>query len=453
MDWASYLPPAWVVWIAGGALALAVVSVPLAMLWGAWKTRGKTAKPVPVEDKLTWFIAAIATSVSASGMWKFAGDVLKLDGFWRALFFAFIEGAIVISALRARRSMRENYTAGLDGIAVWALAALTAVLASIDARSLGEVVFRLSAPLVAAWLWERGMRLERRKLRGMSGIHWRITPERLLVRLGLAEARDRSTTEVDAHRRLTRVALAAKKVHQLRAIDASPRKVRKASAALDRRLDEAVAHTGLARDDRMKWALLDQVGTLGGAESLCDLLSTAAGPWAQTDHPLVTGAAKHHEAVQLAEAMREWTDAINRQRDPETSSAIKSMAAYIAQLEGRPAPQFETEDETRPPVDDQVEGEVSQAAIDELINNYRETANRAPDETGNETADETRATEAMWAHWQQVVEVERRIPTGTELANAGGCTPQYGARMRTKWLEAMDGRTRRALLPGKRNGS
>ncbi|MFI7642036.1 hypothetical protein [Nonomuraea sp. NPDC049400] len=346
----DYLPPTWVWWLVGGACSLvatwittraAVAGVRYAFKALHGRTNGESdtnRRPTELEDVLTWAIAAIATGVSASGMWKFAGDVLGLDGFFRVLFFAFIEGAIVISALRARRSMRENYTAGVDGIAVWALAALTAVLASLDAAHPGEVVFRLAAPMVAAWLWERGMRLERRKLRGLSGIHWRLTPERLLVRIGLAEATDRTASEVDAHRRLTRVALAAKQVHMLRAVNASERKIRKAAAKLDKRLDQAVEHTGLARDHRMKWALLDQVGTLGGAESLCNLLETAQGPWALTDHPLVTGAAKHHEAVQLAEAMREWSDTLKQQRDPEVSAAVTSMAAYIAQMEGRPVP-------------------------------------------------------------------------------------------------------------------
>ncbi|MER7361977.1 hypothetical protein [Nonomuraea wenchangensis] len=348
------MPPAWVVWTIAGVASVVVTWFTVrAALDGiryaarslqAWRrTRAATdRRPAELEDILTWVMAGIATSVSASGMWKFAGDVLQLDGFWRVLFFAFIEGAIVISALRARRSMRESYTAGLDGIAVWALAALTAVLASIDAKSAGEMVFRLAAPMVAAWLWERGMRLERRKLRGLSGINWRLTPERILVRLGLAEATDRTASEVDAHRRITRVALAAKKVHLLRSANASARKLRRAAAELDKRLDQAVEHTGLARDDRMKWALLDQVGTLGGAEQLCNLLETAQGPWAQTDHPLVTGAAKHHEAVQLAEAMNGWSDALRQQRDPEVAAAVTSMAAYIARLEGRPAPEFPT---------------------------------------------------------------------------------------------------------------
>ena len=433
-------------------LALAFLALRIAWQGLAWLF-GRYVAGRPVEDVLTIVAASIATGVSAQGMWRFSGDVLHLPIALRVLLFAFIEVAIVTSAVRARRNMRNNFSAGIDGIAVWALTCLTAVLSSMDARSLPEAVFRLASPLVAAWLWERGMAIERHRIRGTGRINWRLTPERILVSLGLAEANDRTTGEVDAHRRLTRVALAAKRVHLLRAADASPRKLRRAAAKLDKRLDQAVAHTGLAKDDRMKWALLDQVGTLGGAESLCNLLETATGPWAQTDHPLVTGAAKHHEAVQLAEAMREWTDAINKQRDPETSSAIKSMAAYIAHLEGIPAPRFETANETGRRVDDQVDVEVSQADIDELINSYRENPDRGPDETRDETPDETRATDAMWTYWQRIVQEERRLPTGTELATVGKCTPQYGARKAQEWADAMDGRTRRALKPAKRNGS
>src|SRR5690606_10980257 len=150
------------------------------------------------EDALTMGAAAIATGVSAQGMWNFfTGEFPELAWPLRLLLFAFIEIAVVTSAVRARRSMRENYSAGLDGVAVWALAALTAVLASLEAATFPEWLFRLSAPLVAAWLWERGMAIERRRITGHSRIHWRITPERILVRLGLAEAAERTADEVD----------------------------------------------------------------------------------------------------------------------------------------------------------------------------------------------------------------------------------------------------------------
>ncbi|GAA3311230.1 MULTISPECIES: hypothetical protein [Nonomuraea] len=237
--------------------------------------------PRPIEDILTIVAASIATGVSAQGMWRFSGDVLGLDGPLRLLLFAFIEVAIVTSAVRARRNMRENFSAGIDGIAVWALTCLTAVLSSMDARSLAEAIFRLAAPLVAAWLWERGMAIERHRIRGTGRINWRFTPERVLVRMGLAEVSDRTASEVDAHRRLTRVALAAKKARSLREQGASERKLRVAMARLDRAMDQAVEHTGLAVDPARQEALLQQIGALYNTAKLID--ADPRVPWESED--------------------------------------------------------------------------------------------------------------------------------------------------------------------------
>ncbi|MFF4621383.1 hypothetical protein [Nonomuraea jabiensis] len=233
--------------------------------------------PRPIEDVLTIVAASIATGVSAQGMWRFSGDVLGLDGPLRLLLFAFIEVAIITSAVRARRNMRENFSAGIDGIAVWALTCLTAVLSSMDARSLPEAVFRLAAPLVAAWLWERGMAIERHRIRGTGRINWRLTPERLLVRVGLAEVSDRTASEVDAHRRLTRVALAAKRAKALRENGASERKMRVALAKLDKAMDQAVEHTGLAVNQARQEALLAQIAALYNTTALIDAAPRV--PW------------------------------------------------------------------------------------------------------------------------------------------------------------------------------
>ncbi|GHE48841.1 hypothetical protein GCM10017673_58090 [Streptosporangium violaceochromogenes] len=243
--------------------------------------------PRPAEDILTIVAASIATGVSAQGMWRFSGDVLGFDGPLRLLLFAFIEVAVITSAVRARRNMRENYSAGIDGIAVWTLTGLSAVLSSMDARSLAEAVFRLAAPLVAAWLWERGMAIERHRITGRHRINWRLTPERMLVRVGLAEVSDRTASEVDAHRRLTRVALAAKRARALRESGASERKMRVALTKLDRAMDRAVEHTGLAVDANRQEALLSQIGALYNTSALIDLSPPV--PWApEPEEPHVT---------------------------------------------------------------------------------------------------------------------------------------------------------------------
>lgn len=264
------------------ALALAILALRVAIRAGT-RFYLKVIAPRPIEDILTVVAASIATGVSAQGMWRFSGDVLGLDGPLRLLLFAFIEVAIVTSAVRARRNMRENFSAGIDGIAVWALTCLTAVLSSMDARSLAEAVFRLAAPLVAAWLWERGMAIERHRIRGTGRINWRFTPERVLVRMGLAEVSDRTASEVDAHRRLTRVALAAKKARSLREQGVSERKLRVAMARLDRAMDQAVEHTGLAVDPSRQEALLQQIAALYNTAKLID--ADPRVPWAaETDH-------------------------------------------------------------------------------------------------------------------------------------------------------------------------
>ncbi|MFD9950896.1 hypothetical protein ACFWYW_58570, partial [Nonomuraea sp. NPDC059023] len=161
--------------------------------------------------------------------------------------------------------------AGIDGIAVWALTCLTAVLSSMDARSLPEAIFRLAAPLVAAWLWERGMAIERHRIRGTGRINWRLTPERILVRLGLAEARDRSAADVDAQRWVTRIGLAAKRAKQLRDTSASDRKQRTALARLDRVFERAAQHIGLGRDPEVQERVRAEVAALFSVSGLLDV--------------------------------------------------------------------------------------------------------------------------------------------------------------------------------------
>lgn len=281
--------PTFVWWIAGAIVTAIVTLTVLRAASRALRHAWRTAQRRPtLEDALTIAVASIATGVSATGMWRFAGDKLGMDGPIRVLLFAFIELAVMVSAVRARRSMRENFSAGIDGVAVWALACLTAVLSTMDARNVAEAIFRLSAPLVAAWLWERGMSIERRRLTGKKRINWRITPERILVRLGLAESSDRTASDVDAHRRLTRVAKAAKRARMLEQSGARKGKLTRALARLDRAVERAVEHAALASDEARMRQMLDQIGAVFSAGDLRTLPAVA--PWAALDHPLTTSA-------------------------------------------------------------------------------------------------------------------------------------------------------------------
>lgn len=245
-----------------------------------WAARRTEARSTDYADRLTLLAAAIATVVAGQGMWQFLARVIgEIPWGLRLAMFAFLEIAVITSAVRARRNMRASYSAGIDGLAVWALTSVSAVLSALEASTAPEVLFRLAAPLVAAWLWDRGMALERRRLRGRS-IHWRLTPERILVRLGLAEASDRTAGDVDAHRKLTRVALAAKRARAL----PEGRKRRRALARLDRRLEQAVEHAALASDPVRQAAMLDQIGALYASAKLLTLPAIA--PWEALDHPL-----------------------------------------------------------------------------------------------------------------------------------------------------------------------
>lgn len=161
-----------------------------------------------VANVLTIIAAALATMVSASGMWKFFTDILGQSPL-RYAFFWFIEVALFSSALLARARLLLNPKAGtgVDGAAVWVFAALTASLSALDADSFREVALRLAAPLVAAYMWERALAAERSARLGstVKHIHWTLTLERVFVWLHLAEARGRNVTEVDRARRRARL--------------------------------------------------------------------------------------------------------------------------------------------------------------------------------------------------------------------------------------------------------
>lgn len=477
MDWTQYLPPAWAVWTFGTLVTLAVASVPAAIFYGARKARARDVsktKASPIEDWLTRSVATIATGVSAEGMWRFTRDVLLLEGPLQIALFAFIELSMVTEAVRARRNMREHGSAGLDGIAVWALACLTAVLSSMDARQPAEAVFRLASPLVAAWMWERGMRLERRRLRGTTRVHWRITPERVLVWLRLADARDRTASEVDAVRRLKKVALAAKNVHQLHeAGGGDPKSVGKAVAKRDAMLNRAVLHTDLATNPRTQAMLLDLTTTLGGGEDLTDLLAAAQAPWRQLDHPAITGQKRLSEAARLAVETQKLSESVLQGRDPDSAATIKMLASMLMG-QRIPPPGSATSGQVSPTVADLVAGRVSLRAVPSPLNG---TANATPDDTsaatGDPVADEVAdldaeevlrqlreepdddsddtatatasATETMWRYWQSAI-AKNEVPTGADLAREGGCVESYGRRKRNEWLAQLDGHTRRRLL-------
>jgi hypothetical protein len=239
------------------------------------------------EDLLTIVAAALAQAVVMNGMWGFAGHVLHFTGAERGSLFAFLEIAVVACAFRARRNMREFRAAGVEGTAVWVLSALSGTFAALAATSLAAALFRLCAPLVAAWLWHRAMALEHRRSTGRS-VHWRMSTERILVWLRLADPVARDTTEVAAHARLAQLARSAKKLRVLRQGGARAWRQGWALRRLESALGAAVEHAGLATDPERQDLLRDLIGSLTAAGSLAEL--TVPPPWDRTAAPARTTA-------------------------------------------------------------------------------------------------------------------------------------------------------------------
>lgn len=284
LDMGSGTAPLWVLY---GALAAAGGLLLVAFWAGAHAAGGRSAArtrmgPGGRGDVLT---AVIASVVAADGMWAtFAGLGMPIP--LRVATFAFIELAVVQSARRAHRSMRESYSAGVDGIAMWALTCVSAILSAAH-EALGPhpnaavVLVRLVAPLVAAWGWERNMALERRRRRGLgSGVTWRFTAARIAVKLGLAEVGERGVDEVDAHRRLARVARAVDRARTLQQADARTGRRVRALARAKRAWAEADEYAKLSSRPEMRQALLEMVS---GLYNVAAFVEMRVAPWWDAD--------------------------------------------------------------------------------------------------------------------------------------------------------------------------
>lgn len=234
----------------------------------------------PAEDIATVVGAIVATGTSATGMWTFfATYVPTMPPSGRVFFFTFLEIFTIAEGLRARRNMRDFKAAGVDLVAMWAGAGVSAFLSCLAATTIAEALFRLVPPLAAAWLWERTLVTERRRSRerGPRQIQWRISPERILVRLNLAEPTGRTLGDVAAQRRITQVALAAERAASLDAGGASAGRRGRADRRLRARVVGAVEHAGLATDDERQRQLLSQLAAMRGYRSLATV--ALASPW------------------------------------------------------------------------------------------------------------------------------------------------------------------------------
>lgn len=269
----------------GRVLLLSAVPAALGVVVaGVWfvrslRARRQSGSGLRGDDLLTVLAAAAATGVAGTGMWRFAGSVLHLSGPLRGLLFGFLELAVITCAVRARREVAVSGHAGVDGAAVWLLTALSGLLSALDARSFPEAVARLSAPLVAAFLWERGLAPHRHRVDGQT--RWNLTLDRALVFFGLAEATGRSPGDAEAHRRLYRLARAVVELRAARVALPGRRaaaRVRRAERRLNRAMRAAVRHARLGFDPARVEELLAHLAVLSHATALVDL--ELPSPWA-----------------------------------------------------------------------------------------------------------------------------------------------------------------------------
>jgi hypothetical protein len=193
-------------WLLAAAGAGALIPTAALALFLRRVLRGKKAA-----DTLTVVAAGMASSVAATGMWHFFTRTMHLPVFIQAGLFAFMEVAVLTSALRARANVARDGNAGADGLAVWVLTCVSGFMSATEASSPQEALVRLGAPLVAAWLWERSMTPERRAQRTAKGLEdgvfakiKKTVQQRFLATLGITAA-DQTALEIRQDRALADV--------------------------------------------------------------------------------------------------------------------------------------------------------------------------------------------------------------------------------------------------------
>lgn len=428
-----------------GLALLALVGM---MLLTANRMRKMTAHRATllVANLLTIVAAGLATAVSASGMWKFFTDILG-DSPLRYAFFWFIEVALFASALLARaRLLRDpaNASTGVDGIAVWVFAALTASLSATDADSFREVCLRLAAPLVAAWMWERALAAERNARTGTATrrIHLTLTLERVLVWLHLAEAQGRDVTEVDRVRRRARLGRARLHLYLLQnKKKTSAWRLRRAHTKVIRRAMQAAEHIGLAdvpEATSEREAIQMYMATIYG---MIDATTPEAvahlNAWASPH------AAPAHEATRLIDHSPEAAPELTELAQRVNGHAIPATNASDTDLGGEGTPEIVVAAIAA----DRPGAGASGSTPD------KEPAGHQPDdemiddaEDEDDTQDDLSAVAAMRRFWDTETS-QGRIPTGAELSRAAGVPPAtgLGRRKRRAWEAELPDHLRQPL--------
>jgi len=206
--------------------------------------------------------AVVPTALAAQGMVMVGRDALGLPlGFALALA-AFLELALISSALLARACAMAGRPAGADAVAVWVFSAVSGLFSAAheligppgpatgqrgwqhDSLSLLAAGVRIAAPLVAAWLWERVLVSARR------------------------QAAARSAAQIRADRRLLAFARAAQTLRRLlNSQTASEPQIRRTRRRFDRRHVALLRHVP-ATDPTLRTTIQQWLTELFSADTL-----------------------------------------------------------------------------------------------------------------------------------------------------------------------------------------
>ncbi|CAM5256513.1 hypothetical protein SALBM311S_03555 [Streptomyces alboniger] len=258
----------------------------LALVLGGWSIRrNRTRASGPRAGNPAVWVAALAalncTAYSADTSWRFAADYLDMAGaLERAMMFSAAELALFATALMARQNLKTQGAPGLPGGLVWVITGVQVIPAYAESGTVGGTVRAFVGPVMAAVLWHLAMGIELRlhkpdaASQGLLATLGREVRERLLSRLGVA-TRNRDAAQITKDRATQRaVALASR-------LAGIPEKEREdgRGSRITRRLQSALARSGVGTDPQQRRALLEQLAARRHATALATVVLPS--PWIQ----------------------------------------------------------------------------------------------------------------------------------------------------------------------------
>ncbi|WP_217550114.1 hypothetical protein [Streptomyces sp. GbtcB6] len=262
---------------------VAAVGVLAGLLAGWSLRRRRTRESGPRASTPAVWVAALAalncTVYSADTSWRFAADYLDIAGTAeRAMMFSAAELALFATALMARQNLKTKGAPGLPGGLVWVITGVQVIPAYAESGTVGGTVRAFAGPVLAAVLWHLAMGIELRlhkpdaASQGLLATLGREVRERLLSRLGVA-TRNRDAAQITKDRATRRaVALAS----QLAAMPEEERE-KGHGRRITRRLQSALARSGVGTDPAQRRVLLEQLAARRHATSLATV--TLPSPW------------------------------------------------------------------------------------------------------------------------------------------------------------------------------